>query len=63
MITKELEDFEEQPVQVFPYPERYGGTLANEANVKSHNDDGDMLAFSINVTQEEAAKKLQEKEE
>lgn len=49
LIEKELEGYD-KPQVVFPYPERYGGTMAeNERPKEQPNDDG-MMAFGINVS-------------
>ena len=63
MITKELDDFEQKAVQVFPVPERYGGTIADDANFQDHGKDENMMAFSIDVSQKDAAKKVEEEEQ
>ena len=58
LISKSLGDFGSEPVSVFPYPERYGGTLSNDANQheqEKHSDDN-MMAFSITTSQQDASK-------
>ena len=32
IITKEVEGVEAKPVMPFPYPQKYGGSLADDAN-------------------------------
>lgn len=62
IIEKELEGYD-KPQTVFPYPEKYGGTLANDQNQNAREADDGMMAFSIHTSAQEAAKLLQEKEE
>jgi len=60
---KTLEGLDAEPVQVFPYPERYGGTMADEdPDRQAHEGDG-MMAFKIGVSQEEAARLMQQQED
>lgn len=63
MITKEIEGIEAKPVQVFPYPQKYGGTMADDANKQESKHQDDMMAFSIGVSAKEAEKLVQQKEE
>ena len=58
IITKEIEGFEEKPVLVFPYPQKYGGSLADDANEGLANYNEGMLAFSITTSANDAAKKV-----
>jgi Tubulin binding cofactor C len=62
LVTKEVEGMDEQPVRVFPYPQKYGGTVADDAN-KHEVKDEHMMAFSIGVSAKDAAKLVQAKEE
>lgn len=64
IITKELEGIPEKAQLVFAFPERYGGTIPDDANFHElkENDDS-LMAFSINVSQQEASRKVQEVEE
>lgn len=48
---------------VFPYPERYGGTINDDADFHEHGKDDKMMAFGIEVSQKDAANKVQEVEE
>ncbi len=65
LIRKELEGHDEELEVVFPYSEKYGGTLSEEANdqARAGNHDDGMMAFNINVSAKEAAKLLEEKEQ
>lgn len=61
IIIKQLDDFEQKAVQVFDIPERYGGTIADDANFQDHGkDESDMMAFSIDTSMKDAAKKVEE---
>lgn len=55
IIKKTIEGVEGAPVEVFPYPQRYGGTLPNEA-AASHEKEGDngMMAFGFDTNQAQA---------
>lgn len=53
-----MEDIEQKPVLVFPYPERYGGTLSNDA-IESNEKKDNMMAFGFNTTQKDAEKHLE----
>ena len=51
IIIKILEDMEEKPVQVFPYPQKYGGTIPEDANQHEYRkEDEKMMVFNINVS-------------
>ena len=62
---KELDGLEGDPraVQVFPTPQRYGGSLADDANHGQASDHDGMMAFRIGVSQAEAAKLMEAREE
>lgn len=47
---------------VFPYPERYGGSMANDA-VESNEKKDNMMSFGFNVSQKDAEKQLQQEDE
>ena len=63
--VKQLEGLEgdPQPVQVFPVPQRYGGTLADDANHGSEDHQDSMMAFKIGVSAAEAAKLMEARED
>jgi hypothetical protein len=63
LITKELEGFASPPACVFPYPQKYGGTIADDANKHVEKQHDDMMAFSVGVSAKDAAKVLQDKED
>ena len=42
-----------EPVVAFPYPERYGGTIGDEVQFKTQEDDG-MMAFGFDHNQAQA---------
>lgn len=48
---------------MFPYPQKYGGTIADDANKQESKHQDDMMAFSIGVSAKEAEKLVQQKEE
>ena len=50
-----------KPVTAFPYPQRYGGTIADDANKEFEQKD-DMMAFGFGVSQAEAQKMMEQKE-
>ena len=54
IITKTIEGIEGEPVTVFPYPQRYGGTLPDDANAHNEKKDDGLMAFGFNVNQQEA---------
>jgi hypothetical protein len=57
MVTKTLEGDYPAPIAPFPTPQRYGGTLLDDANQRAvpQHDDG-MMAFSIHTSAKDAAK-------
>ncbi len=62
MITKELEGDFPAPVAPFPTPQRYGGTLADDANQHVQQHDDGMMAFSIHTSANDAAKLVEAQE-
>ena len=62
IISKEIEGVDEQPVVVFPFPQKYGGSLADDANAGLANHNDGLMAFSITTSAADAAKKVQEAE-
>lgn len=61
IINKSIEGFDQKPSIVFPYPERYGGTLDDHAIELNEKKDEGMMAFGFNVSQKDAAQKLEQK--
>ena len=59
MISKSVDGIVEQPVKAFPYPARYGGTVADDANFGEHKNDNNMMAFSIHTSQADAQKQVE----
>lgn len=47
---------------IFPYPQRYGGTLPDDANAHNQKKDDGMMAFGFDVNQNQAQKIAEEKE-
>ena len=47
LISKTVDGMDEEPVQAFPYPQKYGGTIADDANKHEEKQGDDMMAFSI----------------
>lgn len=62
IVTKSIEGVEEKPVHVFPFPQRYGGTLPDDANASNEKKDDNMMAFGFDVNQQEAQKIAEQKE-
>lgn len=62
-VTKELPELEGSPAPVAPFaiPQKYGGTLANDVNANAaRQHDDNMMAFGINTSAADAAKKMEE---
>lgn len=51
-----VEGMSEEPVVAFPYPERYGGTIADDAKFGEENPRGGMMAFGFDMSQQDAEK-------
>jgi hypothetical protein len=51
IITKPVEGIEQKPVLVFPYPQRYGGTVSDDANHHADKKEDNMMAFGFDVNQ------------
>jgi len=47
MHRKSIDGVEQSPVEVFPYPERYGGTISDNVRFTSSADDANMMAFGF----------------
>jgi hypothetical protein len=62
IISKEIEGIDEQPVVVFPFPQKYGGSLADDANAGLANHNDGLMAFSITTSAADAAKRVEEAE-
>lgn len=50
---------DQKPVLVFPYPERFGGTMADDANKTDEKKDDGMQAFGFNMSQKDAQKQVE----
>ena len=59
--SKSVEGLPDQTTAVFPYPQKYGGTIADDANKQDRpENDGGMMAFDIrNTNQHEAEAMMQ----
>ena len=55
IFSKTVDGVDAQPVAAFPYPQRYGGTIADDANQQFEKKD-DMMAFGFNTSQADAQK-------
>lgn len=61
--SKAVEGLPDQTTAVFPYPQKYGGTIADDANKQNqvNGNDGGMMAFDIrNTNQHEAESMMQQ---
>ena len=47
IITKEVEGIDAKPVMPFPYPQKYGGSLADDANKHEEKQHDNMMAFGF----------------
>lgn len=63
--SKSVEGLPDQTQPVFPYPHKYGGTIADDANKdKANENTGGMMAFDIrNTNQHEAEAMMQQLQE
>ena len=52
LIKKDIDGMDEKASDVpfFPYPKKYGGTLADDANKHEVKGEEDMMAFSIHTS-------------
>ena len=50
LIEKSIEGFDEKPVFVFPYPERYGGTVDDNAIHLNEKKDDNLFSFGVGVS-------------
>ena len=51
IIEKEVDGMDAKPVLAFPYPQRYGGTIADDANAAYEKKEDNMQSFGFNTTQ------------
>ena len=49
IIEKSVEGLKQKPVLVFPLPQRYGGTIPDDANLQHEKKDDGLMAFGFNV--------------
>ncbi len=56
MQSKQLDGVEGNSDLVFPYPVRYGGTIADDLNQQNEKKDDGEMAFSITTGADEAQK-------
>jgi len=52
--NKTVDGMEEEPVMPFAYPQRYGGTIADDAKFKSSAEDEGLKAFGFDHSQAQA---------
>jgi hypothetical protein len=50
LITKTVEGIDQKPVLAFQYPQRYGGTLSNDALESNEKKDDGMMAFGFDMS-------------
>jgi hypothetical protein len=50
IITKAVEGIEQKPVLAFPYPQKYGGSMSDDANKVYEKKDDGMHSFGFNVS-------------
>jgi hypothetical protein len=49
IIEKAVPEIDSKPVLVFPLPQRYGGTIPDDANLQNEKKDDGLHAFGFNV--------------
>ena len=50
VVSKSIEGVDQKPVMAFPYPQKYGGTLDDDANKNVEQKDDNMKAFGFNTS-------------
>ena len=50
IVSKSVEDLPDQTEAVFPYPQKYGGTIDDDINKDKGNENSEMMAFDIRNT-------------